>query len=79
MALISKVLNLGGSMSSKQKVVQTQSTADDKKVIQQIISAHSQDANFAVDERALLSKALDILSKATPTLPLVIPNSLLLL
>ncbi|KAJ8645901.1 hypothetical protein MRB53_007649 [Persea americana] len=70
MALISKVFNLGGSMSSKQKVVQTQSTADDKKVIQQIISAHSQDANFAVDERALLSMALDILSKATPTLPL---------
>ncbi|RWR74382.1 protein SIEVE ELEMENT OCCLUSION B-like protein [Cinnamomum micranthum f. kanehirae] len=70
MALISKVFNVGGSMSSKQKVVQTQSTPDDKKVIQQIISAHSQDANFAVDERALLSMALDILSKATPTLPL---------
>ncbi|RWR74386.1 Sieve element occlusion [Cinnamomum micranthum f. kanehirae] len=70
MALFSKVFNVGGSMSSKQKVVQTQSTPDDKKVIQQIIPAHSQDANFAVDERALLSMALDILSKASPTLPL---------
>ncbi|XXG49609.1 hypothetical protein AAC387_Pa02g3744 [Persea americana] len=69
MALISSILNIGEKViPNPQKVVQTQSTPDDKKVIQQIVSSHSPDANYAVEEKALLSMAQDILSQATPTL-----------
>ena len=73
MALISSILNIGEKViPNPQKVVQTQSTPDDKKVIQQIVSSHSPDANYAVEEKALLSMAQDILSQATPTLSPVI-------
>lgn len=73
MALLSSILNIGEKViPTPQKVVQTQSSPDDKKVIQQIVSTHSPDANYAVDEKALLSMAQDILSQATPTLSLVI-------
>lgn len=52
-----------------------QPTPDDKKVMQQILAGHSPDASLLVDENALLTMAQDILSKATPTLPLVISKS----
>lgn len=70
--MISSLFQLGGKVASQKQVVQTQTTADDQKVINQIIEAHKPDANFAVDEKPLLSMVLDILSQATPTPPQVI-------
>ncbi|XXG54983.1 hypothetical protein AAC387_Pa03g2728 [Persea americana] len=68
-AMISSLFHLGGKVPSQQQVVLTQTTADDQKVINQIIEAHKPDANFAVDEKPLLSMVMDILSQATPTPP----------
>lgn len=80
MALISKVLKGGEKLFPQKMQVQVQvhmpkmmqPTPDDKKVMQQILAGHSPDASLLVDENALLTMAQDILSKATPTLPLVI-------
>ncbi|XXG49616.1 hypothetical protein AAC387_Pa02g3749 [Persea americana] len=69
MAAMISSLFLGGKVPSQKQVVQTQTTADDQKVINQIIEAHKPDANFAVDEKPLLSMVMDILSQATPTPP----------
>lgn len=79
--MIASLFHVGGKVASQQQVVHTQTTADDQKVINQIIEAHKPDANFAVDEKPLLSMVLDILSHATPTpqviskLPSIIPFS----
>ncbi|RWR74400.1 protein SIEVE ELEMENT OCCLUSION B-like protein [Cinnamomum micranthum f. kanehirae] len=65
------ILNGRRTLFSQQPmmVVQTQSTSDDKKVIQQILAAHSPDANFNVNEQVLLNMAQDILNKANPKFP----------
>ncbi|XXG49644.1 hypothetical protein AAC387_Pa02g3768 [Persea americana] len=78
MALISKVFKGGEKLFPQKVQVQVQvhmpkmmqPTPDDKKVMQQILAGHSPDASLLVDENALLTMAQDILSKATPTLPL---------